>query len=120
MIFMSISLPFLGLYAHSAERNWECNEDVRETGCDDIKVDDIAEQLVHGDIARQLKVIFGGGRGNFYDVSTNNSEGHKGRRTDGKDLIQEWLNFGTEDQKRTYIWNKVNIRYDTSARTVCT
>lgn len=99
-----------GLYAHSAERDWECNADVLKSNCDDTVVDDIAEQLVHSDIGRQLKVIFGGGRGKFYDRSTHNLQGHKGQRTDGRDLIQEWLNNGkTMDHRRTYVWNKVSI-----------
>lgn len=101
-----------GLYAHSAERDWECNADVLKSNCDDTVVDDIAKQLVHGDIGRQLKVIFGGGRGKFYDQKTNNPQGHKGQRTDGKDLIQEWLAYGESmDQRRAYVWNKVSIQY---------
>lgn len=98
-----------GLYAHSAERDWECNADVLNSNCDDTVVDDIAKQLVHSDVGRQLKVIFGGGRGKFYDKTTKNLQGHKGQRTDGRDLIQEWLDYGkTMDHKRTYVWNKVS------------
>lgn len=100
-----------GLYAHSAERYWECNADVTRSKCDDTVVDDIAEQLVHGDIGLQLKVIFGGGRSKFYDQNTNNPQKHKGQRTDGKDLIQEWLNYGKcADERRAYAWNKVRIQ----------
>lgn len=100
-----------GLYAHTADRDWECNADVLQANCNDALVDDIAEQLVHGDIGRQLNVIFGGGRSKFYDRSTNNLQGHVGKRSDGKDLIQEWLNYGPiMDQKRVYVWNKVCIQ----------
>lgn len=105
--------PFnIGLYAHSADRNWEGNADVLNSHCDDVSVDDIAEQLIHGDIGRQMKVIFGGGRSRFYDESTKNPQGHKGQRTDGKDLIQEWLNYGSSnDQRRKYTWNKVRVQF---------
>lgn len=97
-----------GLYAHTSERNWECNADVLRSNCDDHVVDDTAEQLVHGEIGHQLKVIFGGGRGKFLDKNTSNPYDHEGQRTDGKDLIQEWLNYGkVMNQRRTYIWNKV-------------
>lgn len=101
-----------GLYAHSAERDWECNADVLRSNCNDADVDDIAEQLVHSEIGRQLKVIFGGGRSKFYSENTKNPEGHVGKRTDGKDLVQEWLSYGQSmGQRRTYVWNKVLCRW---------
>lgn len=94
-----------GLYAHSAERDWESNRDVLESQCDDGAVDDIAEQLVRGEVGRKLKVVFGGGRGEFRDQTAADEEGLPGRRTDKADLIQEWLR--AESGNRTFIWNKV-------------
>lgn len=35
--------------------------------------------------------------------------GNTGNRTDGKNLINEWLNKKNEDEIRTYVWNKVSF-----------
>lgn len=70
-----ILVIFLGAYAHTAERTWECNTDVRSDSCDDHLVDDIAKQLVHGPVGKHLKVIFGGGRYNFFDKTEKDAEG---------------------------------------------
>lgn len=70
-------------------------------------IDDIAEQLVFGETGSKLNVIFGGGRQNFIDQSVRDEFGYKGKRTDGKNLIKEWLNFTTSGEKRSYVWNKV-------------
>lgn len=96
---------YAGLYAHSAERDWESNRDVLDSQCDDAAIDDIAEQLVRGEVGRKLKVVFGGGRGEFRDQTVADEEGLAGRRTDNTDLIQEWLR--AESGNRTFIWNKV-------------
>lgn len=45
-----------GAYAHSAERNWESDADVRADAQDAAACADIAHQLVHGDTGRQFKV----------------------------------------------------------------
>lgn len=95
------------MYAHTAERDWECNSDVKKSECDDNLVDDIAEQLVHGAVGKHLKVIFGGGRHNFINSTVKDPQGHFGKRSDGKNLINEWLNAQTLHEKRTYVWNKV-------------
>lgn len=97
------------MYAHTAERDWECNADVKASYCDDNEVDDIAEQLVHGEVGKHLKVIFGGGRYNFIDQSQKDEQGNVGKRTDGKDLITEWINKRKPDEQRSYVWNKVGF-----------
>lgn len=96
-----------GVYAHSAHRDWENNEDIRKAGCDDTVLDDIAKQLVYGETGSQLKVIFGGGREHFHNSTTVDEEGNKGGRTDGRNLIQEWLHLGNKDAQRHYVRNKV-------------
>lgn len=35
--------------------------------------------------------------------------GNAGRRTDGKNLINEWLNNKNGDENRSYVWNKVRF-----------
>lgn len=96
------------MYAHTADRDWENNQDVLNAKCDDNEVDDIAEQLVHGSVGRHLKVIFGGGRRNFIGKQQKDEYGNNGKRTDGKDLINEWLHSKNSDnEQRTYVYNKV-------------
>lgn len=104
---MKISL--LGVYAHTSERDWENNNDVLNSGCDDRLVDDIAEQLIHGPTGSQLKVIFGGGRQNFLNATETDDQGNNGHRTDGKNLINEWLAKGKPGNMRSYVWNKVRV-----------
>lgn len=78
------------LYASSADKNWESNQDVIDAGCKASDADDIATQLIHGPIGSQFKVIFGGGRKNFVPTDFTDEDGKPGVRTDGKNLIKEW------------------------------
>lgn len=96
-----------GVYAHVAHRDWKNNQEVLKMNCDDKLVDDIAEQLVYGDVGSKLKVILGGGRREFLDRSMKDEENHSGERTDKKNLINEWLNLKIDNGKRNYVWNKV-------------
>ncbi|KOB74223.1 Alkaline phosphatase, partial [Operophtera brumata] len=56
-------------YAHSAERTWEADTDMNKVG---LKCTDIATQLVNGRVG-------------------SNIDGHYGYRSDGVDLIHQWL-----------------------------
>ncbi|XP_065084494.1 alkaline phosphatase-like [Ochlerotatus camptorhynchus] len=73
-------------YAVSGARYWEDDEDV-PPGCTDI-----ALQLIHGDIGRNLTVAMGGGSRHFYPAGAS-IEGHGtvGRRRDGRFLVNEWI-----------------------------
>lgn len=95
-------------YAHAAFRDWENNAEVLQSKCDDTLVDDIAEQMVHGEVAQQFKVILGCGRREFLDASITDEEGGLGLRSDGKNLIEEWQ-AKPVGVKRTYVWNKVSF-----------
>uniref|UniRef100_A0A8D8UST0 alkaline phosphatase n=1 Tax=Cacopsylla melanoneura TaxID=428564 RepID=A0A8D8UST0_9HEMI len=81
-----------GTYAHTTERDWECDADIKKDpnrlgqGCKDI-----ATQLVKDEPGRRIRVIFGGGRNKFLPESSKDDEGYPGQRTDGVDLIKEWL-----------------------------
>lgn len=108
-LFYFNSCTLLGVYAHTANRDWESNKDVLDSKCDDRHVDDIAEQLVYGEVGRHLKVIFGGGRRSFINETKRDEQGDYGRRTDGKDLITEWINLRKPNEQRTYVWNKVHF-----------
>lgn len=101
-----------GLYAHTANRDWEtdycvqfkdCADgfDVEDnlSGCDASKIPDISQQLVRGDVGSNFNVILGGGRRGFFDSSVKDELGVNGQRTDGLDLISEWANDGKKNKK---------------------
>ena len=70
------------LFAHSASRNWEHSA---EGDCKDI-----AQQFVdfnHGD---GIDVALGGGRREFMPKTAIPVEGKSGKRSDGRDLRDEW------------------------------
>ncbi|XP_005176706.3 membrane-bound alkaline phosphatase [Musca domestica] len=76
-----------GVYAHTADREWENNDDLESYCGVDSGLDDIAVQLIHGEVGSRLKVMMGGGKRNFLDKSVYS----KGLRTDGRNLIEEFL-----------------------------
>jgi alkaline phosphatase len=78
------------VYANIAERNWEDNSGVIRSGCNDSNIYDIAEQLIRGSVGQNLKVVLGGGS-RFFINSTETEHGAKGTRTDGKNLLKDWL-----------------------------
>ncbi|XP_067051461.1 alkaline phosphatase-like isoform X3 [Acropora muricata] len=93
------------LYAHSADRNWESDKDLKKAKDDHGSCTDIATQLVdypHGD---GIEVIFAGGRREFMANNMSDPEypDKKGDREDGRNLTQAWLN---KHQKSIYVWNK--------------
>lgn len=91
-------------YAHSGYRKWQSS--VPE-GCN---AKDIARQLVQSTPGSRFKVIMGGGRAQFLDKSLQDEEGRNGSRTDGRNLIKDWL-----DEKKShsahvkYIWNRKQL-----------
>jgi alkaline phosphatase len=83
-------------YAHTSSRYWESNENTPE-GCDDI-----AHQLIHGEVGSKFDVVMGGGRRHFLPV------GATGRRTDGRNLISEYVEMQQKQQSRfVYVENRV-------------
>jgi alkaline phosphatase len=72
------------VYARSAGRNWEDNSALPE-GC---AQKDIADQLIDN--------ALGGGRGHFMPTEGSDVEGKTGKRTDGRNLIDEALAAGAE------------------------
>lgn len=69
-------------------------------------MDDVAEQLVHGEVGKKLKVVFGCGRREWIDTNTEDEDGKKGLRTDGKNLIEEWKN---DRNNSIYVANKEQL-----------
>lgn len=102
-----------GLYAHTAERDWESDADVAKSQCslEEIqRIPDMAEQLVHNEVAKKFKVIFGGGRGNLRGQNSIDEEGKRGYRLDGNDLIEEWIRERNRTGRAKYIWNKSGLQ----------
>ena len=95
-------------YAHIANRDWEADANMPaeavSAGCADI-----ARQLVEMKFGDGLEVAMGGGRSYFVpeamaDPEYPNDEKKKGKRKDGKDLTNAWLDrYG---DKGAYVWNK--------------
>lgn len=71
------------VYAKAAFRQWESNGNTPE-GCDDI-----AHQLIHGEVGSKLDVAMGGGRGHFIPNTVVNGN-QRGYRTDHRNLINEF------------------------------
>ena len=91
-------------YAHSANRDWEADSDMTAdaiaAGCTDI-----ARQLVEMPYGDGLEVALGGGRSWFLPSTVADLEdaNKKGKRKDGKDLTQAWLQrYGNSG---AYVWN---------------
>lgn len=108
LLSISISI-YVGAYGSVADRSWETDQDILKDKCDPNEIDDLTEQLVHGETGSKFRVILGGGRSTFRDRKIIDEERQRGRRGDGKDLIQEWLKKGTHDERRSYVWNAVCI-----------
>ncbi|CAN7997684.1 unnamed protein product, partial [Ixodes hexagonus] len=90
-------------YSHSGHREWETEV---PAGCD---AKDIAYQLVHSSPGKGFKVIMGGGRRVFLNKSMTDEEGKAGQRTDGKNLINEWLVAKKAEGNATYVWNRQEL-----------
>jgi len=72
-------------YAHAADRNFEDDAELPE-GCE---VPDIATQLIEAMKEGWIDVAMGGGRRHFLPEDVEDSEGDTGRRTDGRNLVEE-------------------------------
>lgn len=94
------------IYAKSSTRYWESNEGVPE-GCDDI-----ALQMIHGDIGSKLDVMMGGGRRSFFPNTHVNENGERGRRIDNRNLISEYQEMHQRQGHRaSYVSNRVRISF---------
>lgn len=96
------------LYAHVPNRDWEADSNLPpravEEGCRDI-----ARQLVESDHGHAIDVVLGGGRAQFLPETASDPEypEQSGRRTDGRDLIEEWQQRGPA---RHFVWNDTQFR----------
>ncbi|XP_076044983.1 alkaline phosphatase-like isoform X2 [Oratosquilla oratoria] len=76
------------LYAHSANRDWECDTSLGLVGhgCKDI-----ARQLAEDEPGRSINVIMGGGRHPMGSTYLPNTDPRSCGRADGRNLTLEWL-----------------------------
>jgi len=98
-----------GIFAHTANRYWENDAEVRADGCDPNLIVDITRQLVRGDVGSRLNVILGGGRANFRNTTVLDEEGSRGYRSDGLDLIEEYLERNPLSRSK-FVWNATDLR----------
>lgn len=93
-------------YAHSADRNWENDRDIKQRNKEAYSagVKDIALQLIEMPYGDGVDVALGGGRRSFLpsDITDPEDEGTQGVRLDGRNLINEWVN----KKDAIYVWNK--------------
>lgn len=97
------------LYAHSPERGWESDRDLRRKAKDDASnCTDIALQLIEYPFGDGIEVIFAGGRRELIPNNETDPEypDLKGERLDGRNLIQEWVDKFPNSQ---YVWNKTGF-----------
>ncbi|XP_004537896.1 membrane-bound alkaline phosphatase-like [Ceratitis capitata] len=87
-----------GVYAQKKERNWENDSEVKSDCGAKKNVEDIAYQLIHGEVGSKKKVILGGGRREFVDTTLKK----KGKRSDGRNLIEEFIN---QKKRNAYVEN---------------
>jgi alkaline phosphatase len=81
-------------YANAGHRSWEGNEGV-PTGCSDI-----ALQLITGQVGSKLDVALGGGSRSFRPTSFIDRNGRPGRRTDNRNLIDDFIRVRTLKRQR--------------------
>ncbi|VVD00215.1 unnamed protein product, partial [Leptidea sinapis] len=99
-----------GTFATAANRHWENDADVRGDAVDPALCPDIAHQLVRTAPGNQFKVILGGGRREFIPTDTIDEEGARGRRTDGRNLIEEWkADKVNRSASHQYLWNREQL-----------
>uniref|UniRef100_A0A182QLC7 Alkaline phosphatase n=1 Tax=Anopheles farauti TaxID=69004 RepID=A0A182QLC7_9DIPT len=97
-----------GMYAHTANRNWEYNGAIEKDGFDPSVCQDIATQLIHGEVGKHMRVIMGGGRREFLPTHQTDIEGIRGRRTDGADLIKHWQHHHSQ-HRSAYVQNRIQL-----------
>ena len=91
------------LFARVPERRWESDTGLppsaAKAGCVDI-----ARQLIEYDIGGGIDVVMGGGRRAFMPSDKPDPEypSRHGQRSDGRDLIAEWIERHPEGH---YLWN---------------
>ncbi|CAH8579943.1 unnamed protein product [Schistosoma margrebowiei] len=82
-------------YANMLHRDWESVGPSNKQGFHCV---DAAAQLLTN--ASQVNVIMGGGAAEFYGPSDNTTFNTKGKRSDSRNLLQEWKDMQTEMNRK--------------------
>ncbi|KPJ11777.1 Membrane-bound alkaline phosphatase [Papilio machaon] len=99
-----------GAFARVANRHWENDAEILKDNQDPTLCPDIAQQLVKSYPGNRFKVILGGGRREFLPTSSVDEEGNVGRRTDGRNLIEEWqADKRAQNVTYDYVWNRSQL-----------
>lgn len=98
-----------GTYAHTSNRNWESNNDILTECLSTKNFEDIGYQLVHNEEAKKFKVVLGGGRNKLIPSTEQDNEGSFGHRTDGRNLINEWISDRGRNGSAKYVWNNQEL-----------
>ncbi|CAB0018332.1 unnamed protein product [Nesidiocoris tenuis] len=98
-----------GGYAHVINRNMESDAEVVRLHKNPKECVDIAQQLMLNAPGKNLNVIMGGGRANFYPIDADNESGTKGKRRDGKNLIDSWIESKKSTGKSKFVWNREQL-----------
>lgn len=90
------------LYAHTPNRNWECESKIPQSGS---KCEDIAKQLIQNMPGKKIQVIMGGGRqclqSSVPDSAADPVDTWSCYSKDGRDLIEDWKK-DKENNKYSY------------------
>ncbi|KAG4072305.1 hypothetical protein HA402_004237 [Bradysia odoriphaga] len=98
-----------GVYANTPSRFWEGNKALDSMCGSTTNVRDIAYQLINGEVGKKLKVILGGGRAHMINSTMKDEEGQFGQRTDGRNLINEWLAAKNQVNVGQFVWHKQQL-----------
>lgn len=93
-----------GMYAHTARRSWESDQDVIKSKLDPAVCQDIASQLINSETGKKFNVILGCGRKKFLPNTTLDEFGHYGERWDKVNLIKKWKR-DKQNRNAKYVFN---------------
>lgn len=101
-----------GIYANTPDRDWEYDQAIEDVckSFASVSFKDIAYQLVHGDVGSKLKVALGGGRRNFINTTEIDEEGQPGYRTDGINLIDDWMSEKSKVGEAGYVSHRRQLQ----------
>lgn len=88
------------VYSKSVSRDWEDNTSIPE-GC---AQKDIAAQLIDMMTSGVIDIAMGGGRSAFLPTTVTDNEGKEGKRTDGRNLVEEITAAGGQ-----YAWDEAGF-----------
>ncbi|CAL8097879.1 unnamed protein product [Calicophoron daubneyi] len=103
-----------GAYAVTQNRDWEMSVPSKLPGT--VRCEDIASQLVHHGV--NFNVILGGGHSQFYGSPEPETPPVRGKRTDGQNLIRNWISKQAARSRRyAVVFNRTELRLVDTSKT---